>query len=94
LPKQPEKEVAPPERPQTPDRGAVAREDVQPQKVKIPKPPIAVREPVRDKELTPPPKPEQPKPDPDVKAKPSKADTPDRSKDNDRSDKDKSESTK
>ena len=99
LPKQPTKEVAPPEKPQTPDRGAVVKEppagqDVQPQKVKIPKPPIAVREPVRDKELTAPPRPKQPNPDPNARPKPSKADTPDRSKDNDNSDKDKPDSTR
>jgi hypothetical protein len=84
-PKQPAKEVAPPEKLQTPDRGAVGKEqpagqDVQPQKVKIPKPPIAVREPVSDKALAPPPKPKQPNPDLEARPKPSKADTPDRSK--------------
>jgi hypothetical protein len=99
LPKQPAKVVAPPERPQTPDRGAVVREppagqDVQPQKVKIPKPPIAVREPVSDKALTPPSRPKQPNPDLGARPKPSKADTPDRSKDNDNSDKDKPDSTR
>jgi hypothetical protein len=98
LPKPPAKVVAPPERPQTPDRGAVVKEppagqDVQPQKVKIPKPPIAVREPVRDKELAPPPRPKQPNPDPDVRPKNAK-DAPDRSKDNDSSDKDKPDSTR
>jgi protein TonB len=99
LPKQPAKEVTPPEKPQTPDHGAVGKEqpagqDAQPQKVKIPKPPIAVHEPVGNKELKPPPKPEHPKPDPNAKPKPSKADTPDRSKDNDSSDKDKPEPAK
>jgi hypothetical protein len=71
-----------------------AGQDVQPQKVKIPKPPTAVREPVRDKELTAPPRPKQPNPDPNARPKPSKADTPDRSKDNDNSDKDKPDSTR
>ena len=74
----------------------------EPQKVKIPRPPIAVREAVRDKDLTPPPRPEQPKPDPNARPKPSKSDTSDRSKDNspgrskdrDSSDKDKPDSTK
>ena len=56
------------------------------QKVKIPKPPVAVREPLRDKDLTPPPKPNQPNPDPDAQPRHTK-DAPDRSRDNDRSDK-------
>ena len=106
LPKQPAKEVAPPEKPQKPDHGDVVKElpvgqDVQAQKVKIPKPPIAVREPVRDKELTPPPKPNQPKPDPNAQPKhskdaPAKADAPDRSKDKEKEKdtSDKSESTR
>jgi hypothetical protein len=79
LPTPPVKEVTP--GPVVVPRQPVAQ-DVQPEKVKIPKPPIAVREPVRDKELTPPPRPEQPKPDLNAKPKPSKADdAPDRSKD-------------
>ena len=93
LPKQPPKEVAPPERPRTPDRGDSAREppaaqDVQPQRVRIPRPPVAVREPVRDKELTPPPRPRQPNPDPDARPRLTR-DAPDRSDDSDSSDKDK-----
>lgn len=85
LPKQPAKEVAPPERARTPDHDAVVKEpqDVRPQKVKIPKPPIMIREPMRDKELTPPPRPKQPNVDPDARAKTAK-DAPDRSKDKDR----------
>lgn len=77
----------------TTPREQPAGQDVQPQRVKIPKRPIAVREPVRDKDVAPP-RPEHPKPDPNAKARPSKADTPDRSKDKDRSDKDKPDSTK
>jgi hypothetical protein len=85
LPKEPTKTATPAEQPRTPDRGAVAKEhpagqDVQAQKVKIPKSPITVREAPRDKELTPPPRPEQPKPDTTVKPRSSKADAPDRSR--------------
>ena len=100
LPQEPEKKAPPPAAPpRTLDRGDVAREqpagqDVQPQKVKIPKPPIVVREPVRDKELTPPPKPKQPNPDPDAKPRSPKADAPDRSKDKDDRSKDKDASDK
>ncbi|MGA2266023.1 MAG: hypothetical protein ABSH10_06280, partial [Phycisphaerae bacterium] len=83
---------------QTPGHGTVVPEppvgpDVQAQKVKIPKPPIAVREPVSDKELTPPPRPKQPEPDLNARPKQTK-DAPDRSKDNDSSDKDKPDSTR
>ena len=93
LPRPPAKEVAPPERSQAPDHGAAVKEpraepDVQPQKVKIPKPPIAVREPVRDKELAAPPKPKQPNPDLEARPKQTK-DAPGRSKDGDSEDKDK-----
>ena len=97
LPKQPAKKVSRSEKSQKSDQGDIAKErstgdDVQAQKVKIPKPPIAVREPVRDKKLKPPPKPKEPNPDPDARPRHTK-DAPDRSKDNDRSDKDKPEST-
>jgi hypothetical protein len=97
LPKQPAKEVGPPERPQTSDHGAVAEErsagrEAQPQKVKVPRSPVAVREPVEDKELTPPPRPKHPEPDLNARPRSSKSDTPDRSKDSDRSDRDKSDS--
>jgi hypothetical protein len=99
LPRQPARDVAPPEQPRTPDhiavvKGPPAAQDVQPLRVKIPKPPVAVREPVRDKELTPPPRPEQPRPDPNAKPKPSKPDAPDRSKDKDDRSKDKDASDK
>jgi len=98
LPKQPAREVVPPEKPQTPGHGTVVPEppvgpDVQAQKVKIPKPPIAVREPVSDKDLTPPPKPKHPEPDPNARPKQTK-DAPDRSKDSNSSDKDKPDSTR
>jgi len=74
LPKPPAKEAAPPEKTLTPDRGAVGKGPpagpaVQPGKVKIPKPPIAVREPVQAKELAPPPRPTHPNPDPNVQPK-------------------------
>jgi hypothetical protein len=90
LPKEPAKEVAPPDKVQGPDHGAVAKvqpADVQPQKVKIPKPPVTVREPVTSKELTPPPRPQQPKPDLTAEPKAPNADAPDRSKDKGGSDK-------
>jgi hypothetical protein len=92
LPKEPAKEVAPPDKVQGPDHGAVAKEqpavpDAGSQKVKIPKPPVTVREPVTDKALTPPPRPEQPKPDLTAQPKAPKADAPDRSKDKGASDK-------
>lgn len=88
-PKEPPKVIAPTEPPRTPDHGIVPREqpagqDTQPQKVKIPKPPVAVREPVSDKELTPPAKPEHPKPDPNAKPKAPKSNTPDQPKDKDK----------
>jgi hypothetical protein len=99
LPRQPTREVAPTERPQTPDRGAAVREQpagqaAEPQKVKIPKPPIAVREPVRDKELAPPPRPKQPNPDPTVQPRQTKDAPPDRSRDNENPDKGKPEPTR
>jgi hypothetical protein len=98
LPRQPAREVAPPERPRTPNEGAVpmrqpAGPDVQPQRVKIPKSPISVREPSRDRDLTPPPRPNHPDPDPDARPGHAK-DAPDRTKGNDGSDKDKPESKK
>ncbi len=65
-----------------------ALQDVQPQKVKIPKPPVAVHEAVTDKELAPPARPKQPSPDLNAKPKPLKVDASDRSKDRDK-DKDK-----
>jgi hypothetical protein len=83
LPRPPAREVAPAARAQP-----VAPQVVQPEKVKIPKPPIAVREPVREKELAPPPRPKQPNPDPAVQPRAAK-DAPGRSKDNENSDKDK-----
>jgi hypothetical protein len=84
------------EKPKPPDHGTVvkeppARQDVQPQKVKISRSPIVVREQARDKDLTPPPRPNQPKTDPNAKPRRTK-DAPDRSKDTDRSDKDKPDS--
>jgi len=98
LPKQPVKEVAAPERPQAPERGAVVREPpaapaVQPQKVQIPKSPIAVREPVREKEPTPPPRPEHPKPDLTVQPRQTNA-APDRSRENESPDKGKPDPTR
>jgi hypothetical protein len=66
--------------------------EVQPQKVRISKSPITVREPVRDKDLTPPARPEHPKPDLNAKPRPSKSDASDRSKD--RGDSDKPDSRK
>lgn len=85
LPKEPAKEVTPVQRPLAPDHGTAVKEaptarDVQPEKVKIPKPPVTVREPVQDKELVPPPRPEHPKPDLNAKPKAEKIVTPDRSK--------------
>jgi hypothetical protein len=68
--------------------------DVQPQRVKVSRSPITVREPVRDKELAPPSRPKYPQPDLNAKPRPSKTDSTDRSKDNDRSDKDKPDSTR
>ncbi len=99
LPKPPAKEVMPPEKVQTPEHGAVGKDQpagaaAQPEKVKIPKPPVSVREPVSNKELTPPPRPEHPQPDLKAQPKPSKPDAPDRSKDRDSSDKDKPEKDK
>ena len=98
LPNRPGQGVAPPERAQTPDHGAIAKEqpvgqDVQPQRVKIPKPPIVVREPPRDKDLTPPARPTHPNPDMDARPKNAK-DAPERAKDNDSSDKDKPDKDK
>lgn len=101
LPKRPADEVKPPQKPEGPEHGWVPR-DVEPQKVKIPRPPIAIREPARDKELTPPPRPKQPKADPDAKPRPSKSGADDRSRDKsdkdkadkDRSDKDRSDRDK
>ena len=92
LPKQPSKEVAPPEKPETPDHGTVAKEqptarDTQAQRVKVPKSPVVVREPVTDKDQTPPPRPKQPNTDPNARPKGAK-DAPDHSKDTDRTDKD------
>lgn len=60
--------------------------EVRPEKVKISKSPITNREPVRDKELTPPARPKHPAPDLNAKARPSKTDAPDRSKDRGNSD--------
>ena len=61
--------------------------EVQPQKVRISKSPVTVREPVRDKELTPPARPEHPKPDLNAKPRPSKSDASDHSKERGNSDK-------
>ncbi len=79
LPKEPAKEVTPAQRPEAP-------RDIQPERVKIPKPPTTIREPVRDKELTPPARPEHPKPDLTAKPRPLKNDAPDHSRDADSSD--------
>jgi hypothetical protein len=100
LPKQPVNEVKTAEKAQAGDHADAAREqsakqDAQPEKVKVTKSPVVVHEQVRDQEQTPPPRPEQPKPDPQAQPKASKADTPDHSKDSkdsDRSDKDKPDS--
>jgi hypothetical protein len=88
----PKHALHPPLLPWPPGRsdGATGR-DVQPEKVKIPKPPIAVREPLIEKELTPPARPKPPEPDPTVQPRPTK-DAADHSKDKDNSDKDKPES--
>ena len=92
LPKQPAKEVAPREKPEGPDHGSVSKEqpagrDTQAQKVKVPKSPVVVREPVTDKDQTPPPRPKQPNTDPNARPKGAK-DVPDHSKDTDHTDKD------
>ncbi|RPI61104.1 MAG: hypothetical protein EHM48_06165, partial [Planctomycetaceae bacterium] len=85
-PKPPVRDVTPPDKDQTPDRGTVSRDqptrrDIQPEKVKITRSPVTVREPVTDKDLTPPVRPTQPKLDPDAKPRPRKVDSSDRSKD-------------
>jgi hypothetical protein len=86
LPKEPVKTVTPPDQPRTLDRGVVVGEPpagqdvVTPHKVTITKSPVGAREPVRDKDLAPPPKPEHPKADLDAKPKSSKDDALDRSK--------------
>jgi hypothetical protein len=59
-------------RPPTKDVAPPAARDVQPGKVKIPKSPTAVREPVRDKDLAPPSRPKQPNPDLAAQPKPGK----------------------
>jgi hypothetical protein len=96
LPKEPAREVVPPDKVQTVepartvDRGAVVKEspsaqDVTPHKVTIPKSPVVARD--LPKDLTPPPRPEQPKPDLNAKPRAPKADAPDRPLDKDASDK-------
>jgi len=75
---------------------APAGQDTQAQRVKISRSPVTVREPLHDKDLTPPDKPKQPNLDPNAKPRSVKdtqdrsKDTQDRSKDSDHSDKDKS----
>lgn len=94
-PREPEKkEPAADAGARTADRAVVAKEqpaaeDVQPRKVKIPKSPVAVREPVADKDQTPPARPEHPKADSSIQPRGSKADAADRSNDDDNKDKDK-----
>jgi hypothetical protein len=95
--RQPADDAKPAERAQANDRGDAAREqsarqDAQPERVKVDRSPVADRHQVRDKDQTPPPRTEQPKPDPEARPKASKADDSDRSKDGDRSEKDKNNS--
>jgi hypothetical protein len=73
----PKEPAVTPKEPKEPTKEVTAPE---PQKVKIPKPPVSVREPVTNKELTPPPRPEQPKPDLEAKPRPTNTDTPDHTK--------------
>ena len=87
-PKVPEKKAPPAAQPPTPGRDDAAKEqpaaqDSQPKRVKVPKPPIAARQPVQDKDQAPPPKPKQPTSGPDAQQKPAK-DAPDRSERPDR----------
>jgi len=84
-PRIPNHATTPPEKPLTPDHATVGKEppasmDVSSRKVKIPRPPTAVHQPVRDKRLIPPPKPKQPQPDPKIQPRP-KHDAPERAKD-------------
>lgn len=88
----PAKEVEPRDRPPTPDRGPVVREpagrDIEPERIRTPRPPITVREPVREKEMAPPPQPRLPNPDPAAQPRRGK-DGSGRSRDDDGEDKDK-----
>jgi len=97
LPK-PETGVAPLEKPRIPNRDTVeiqrpTGQAVPSQKVKIPKSPIVVREPARNKELTPPPKPQHPDPMPAIRPIPTK-DVPERAKEQESADKQKPEPSK
>jgi hypothetical protein len=73
--------------------GRSAGQNGKAQKVKIPRSPIVVRQPSRDKNLTPPPKPKQPKINPNIQPK-TKKNAPDRSRDKDKTKSEKSKSKK